>query len=88
MSEARRPASGNYDPILLIEAVLFLLLLGLFIALYVVPTETRLSDVAWWSPVLLGALSLLLLLLDTTRRKRRSRRDLQRMIDSHRGSGA
>lgn len=85
MSEARRPASGNYDPILLIEAVLFLLLLGLFIALYVVPTQTRLSDVAWWAPVVLGGLSLLLLLVDTKRRKRRMRRDLQRTVDSDRG---
>ena len=88
MSEERRPAAGNYDPILLLEAVLFLLLLALFIALYVVPTQTRLSNVDWWAPVVLGGLSLLLLLVDASRRKRRARRDLERVIDSRRGGGA
>jgi hypothetical protein len=85
MSAARRSPSRPNDPILILEAVLALLLLALFIALYVFPTQTGTDRVSWWTPVVLGGLALALLLLDARRRKQRHRRDLREMIDEHRG---
>ena len=84
MSAARRSPDRPNDPLLLIEAVLALLLLALFIALYVFPTQTGTDRVSWWTPVVLGGLALALLLLDARRRKQRHRRDLREMIDQHR----
>lgn len=71
MNGAPRRGPGT-DPILWVETGLVVLLLALFLFLYVVPTETRLRGVPWWSPILLGILSLAVLLLDAWRRKRRS----------------
>lgn len=85
MSIARRSPSRPNDPLLIIEAVLALLLLALFVALYVFPTQTGSERISWWTPVVLGGLALALLLLDARRRKQRHRRDLQEMIDEHRG---
>lgn len=73
------------DPVLLIEAGLMVLLIGLFIFLYIVPTERRMNGVSWWAPVLLGGLSLTVLILDGWRRRRQYRRSMGEMIDQHLG---
>jgi hypothetical protein len=85
MSPARRSSARPNDPLLLVEATLALLLLALFIALYVFPTQTGTDRVSWWTPIVLGGLALALLLVDARRRKQRHRRDLQEMFDEHRG---
>jgi hypothetical protein len=85
MSNARRREKGVDDPVLLVEAGLALILIALFVFLYVIPTETRLSGVRWWAPLVLGGLLFSLLALDARRRKRRSRREVQRMIEDQRG---
>jgi hypothetical protein len=79
------PRSPTSDPLLLLEAGLVVLLFILFVLLYVVPTQTRLQGLPWWSPVILGGLSLGILLLDAWRRKRRGRREMKQMIDEHLG---
>jgi hypothetical protein len=86
MNGAPRRSPGT-DMVLLLEAGLVVLLLVLFLLLYVVPTQTRLRGVPWWSPVVLGALSLGILLLDAWRRKRRSRQEMKKMMEEHLGEG-
>jgi uncharacterized integral membrane protein len=85
MSNARTPENRVNDPVLLVEAVLAVILIALFVFLYVIPTETRLSGMRWWAPLLLGGLLFSLLALDARRRKRRSRRLVQRIIEDQRG---
>jgi peptidoglycan/LPS O-acetylase OafA/YrhL len=85
MTAARRPPQRRNDPVLLIEACLALLLLALFIALYVFPTQTGATRISWWTPVVLGGFALGLLLLDGWRRKRRHRREVQEMMEDHLG---
>lgn len=82
MSPAPRRTSST-DPLLLLEAALVILLIALFLFLYVVPTRTRLSDIPWWSPVLLGGLLFGLLLFHAWRRKRSQRRDIKAMMEEH-----
>jgi hypothetical protein len=84
MNKAPRRTAST-DPLLLLEACLVILLAALFLFLYVVPTRTRLSDVPWWSPVLLGGLLFGLLLFHTWRRKRRNRREMKAMIEEQLG---
>lgn len=73
------------DPVLLVEAGLLVLLIGLFIFLYIVPTERQMDGVSWWAPVLLGGLSLTVLLLDRWRRRRKYRRSMGEVIEQHLG---
>lgn len=84
----RPHGSKSNDPIVLVEALLALLLLILFIALYVYPSQTQTGTgrIAWWTPVLLGAVALALLLVDARRRKRRYRKEMDEMIEDHLGS--
>ena len=74
-------SGGPADPLVLVEAGLCLLLVVLFVFLYVLPTEQRLSGVPWYSPVILGTLSLAVLLVDVARRKRRYRRRARSVLD-------
>ena len=85
MSNARRREKRIDDPVLLVEVALALILIALFVFLYVIPTETRLSGVRWWAPLALGGLLFSLLALDARRRRRRSHRVVQRMIEDQRG---
>lgn len=77
------PRRSRTDPIVVLEAALVVLLLAVFILLYVVPTETRLEGVPWWSPVVLVGLFLTVIGVDAVRRKRRGRRMLDEMFEDH-----
>ena len=80
MTDANR-SSGPADPVVLLEAGLCVLLVVFFVFLYLLPTEQRLSGVPWYSPLILGTLSLAILLVDVVRRKRRYRRRTRTVLD-------
>jgi hypothetical protein len=63
----RKPA----DPILLIEAALVLVFLGLFLALYFVPAGEGSLLPQWWAWPILAGIFFGILLLERWRRKRR-----------------
>lgn len=73
------------DPVLLLEAGLIVLLIGLFIFLYILPSAESLADVPWWAPILLGGLLFAVLLIDAWRRRRRYRRSINEMLEHHLG---
>lgn len=79
MSEDPKPAT-RADPVLLLEVGLVLLLLGLFIALYWVPSSDETFVADWWVFPLLGALFFGILLLEGWRRRRGNRSALREAL--------
>ena len=74
--------SGRTDPILLLEAVLALVLFGLFILLYFRPFGLGDPTPAWWTAPLLGGLFFAILFLERWRRKKRNRAALSRGLSN------
>jgi type VI protein secretion system component VasK len=84
MSEDPKPAT-RADPVLLLEVGLVLLLLGLFIALYWVPSGDASFVADWWVFPLLGGLFFGILLLEGWRRWRGNRAALRDVLrEAHR----
>jgi hypothetical protein len=79
---AETPTPRGYDPVLLLEALLVLVLIGLSIYFYIVPAgEGRLFP-DWWTWPILGVLFFGILFIERWRRKRRGTRPF-----SHTASG-
>jgi hypothetical protein len=74
--------SRSFDPLLLAEVVLVLVLIGLGLAFYLRPAATYLPAARWWQWMLLGVLFFGVLALDGYRRKRGSRRALRDTLRS------
>jgi peptidoglycan/LPS O-acetylase OafA/YrhL len=73
------PRSGS-DPILILEALLALVLFGLFMMLYFLPAGGATFEPEWWAwPVLVG-LFFGILALDRWRRKRRAKSGLSNAL--------
>ena len=76
----RQRWTAGADLLLLLEAALVLLLLGLFIAFYLVPAEEGTVGRPWWrTPVVVG-LFFVLLGLESWRRKRRAKSGLSNAL--------
>jgi hypothetical protein len=69
--------SRSFDPLLLAEVVLVLVLIGLGVVFYLRPAANNLPDTRWWQWVLLAALFFGVVALDGYRRTRGSRRALR-----------
>lgn len=67
-----RSRAGAVDPVLITEIVLVLLLFGLGVALFIIPTARADVSPAWWVGVLLAALFFAVIFLETLRRRRGS----------------
>jgi len=74
--------SRSFDPFLLAEVVLVLVLIGLSVVFYLRPAADHLPDARWWQWMLLGALFFGVLGLDGYRRRRGSRRALRDTLRS------
>ena len=71
---------GSTDRILLLEALLALVLIALFMALYFVPAGQATFEPRWWAWPLLAGLFFGILLLDQWRRKRRAKSGLSNAL--------
>lgn len=79
--------TAGTDLLLLLEVALVLLLLGLFVAFYLVPAEEGTVGRPWWrTPVVVG-LFFLVLGLERRRRKRRARSGLSNALADVRAGG-
>ena len=76
----RQRWTAGLDLLLLLEVALVLLLLGLFIAFYLVPAEEGTLGRPWWrTPVVVG-LFFLVLGMEHRRRKRRAKSGLSNAL--------
>lgn len=72
------PGPGRPNRLLLVEAVLALIVFGLFVYLFLVPSGRPPFAPRWWTGLVLAAAFFSLVALDTWRRKRGREQDRQR----------
>lgn len=73
--------AGSVDPLLLVEVTLALLLFGLAIVLYLIPSARAALLPDWWAGILLAILFFAIVFLDTMRRRRRGSHEVHRVLD-------